>query len=393
MKTVGYVLRHAIRKPLGSILTILSIAICMVPVMFLVSYFRVNEELAASTKGAYRLITMNRQGLGGGSVPISLVAQVDSWKEDGVVAATPFSWFGGKLGEERADFAQFGVYADRIFQVWDELILPDDQKQAFAAQRSSCLIGNKLAAERSLKVGDKVLLKGDIYPIDLDMEVVGIYDGPEEFDRRMVLFHWEYMEEALKASPDVGDGMTGNAGTIFLKCDSAAAMPRLVDKIDGSTANSDTPTRTQDEEAFSNMFMEMIGDLRYYLLIVGLAVVFVLLVVAGVSMGMAIRERTTEIAVLKAIGFPRGRILGMVLLESILVAGVGGALGCFGMRALFEVVDGAKLLGGFLPTFYIPWPVALSGFALSLAIGLFSGLIPAIQASRLSVINGLRKVV
>ncbi len=392
MKTLAYVLRHAFRKPLGSILTILSIAICMIPVMFLVSYFRVNEELAASTKGAYRLITMNRQGLGGGSVPISLVAEVDSWKDDGVIAATPFSWFGGKIGEERADFAQFGVNADKILMVWDELILPKEQGEAFAAQRSSCLVGIKLAEERGLKVGDKVLLEGDIYPIDLDMEIAGIYDGPREFDRRMVLFHWDYMEEALKASPDA-QGTTGNAGTIFLKCVSAAAMPKLVDKIDGFTANSDTPTRTQDEEAFSNMFMEMIGDFRYYLLLVGLAVVFVLLIVAGVAMGMSTRERTTEIAVLKAIGFPRGRILMMVLLESILVAGVGGALGCFGMRALFQVVDGAKLLGGFLPTFYIPWPVALSGFGLSLAIGLFSGLFPAIQASRLSVINGLRKVV
>ncbi len=135
------------------------------------------------------------------------------------------------------------------------------------------------------------------------------------------------------------------------------------------------------------------GDLRGMIRIIGLAVVFSLLCVAGNAMAMSIRERTTEVAVLKAIGFEKGLILFIVLAESMLVAGLGGALGSLGCKALFEVVDLSRMTAGFLPFFYIPWSVTLQGLAVSLFVGFASGFLPAMRAANLSVIDGLRRVI
>ena len=164
-------------------------------------------------------------------------------------------------------------------------------------------------------------------------------------------------------------------------------------QIDDKYRNSDFPTRTQTEEAFGKMFEEMLGDMRGMIRVISLAVVFSLLCVAANSMAMSMRERTSEVAVLKAIGFNRRLILFMVLTEAVLVAGLGGAFGALGSKAFCDVVDLSKYSGGFLPFYYVPWNIALEGVGISLFIGLASGLYPAVRAANLSVIDGLRRVV
>jgi putative ABC transport system permease protein len=180
---------------------------------------------------------------------------------------------------------------------------------------------------------------------------------------------------------------------IFAKCRNASAMAAVCKAIDDKYRNSDYPTRTQTEEAFGKMFEEMMGDLRGLIRIIGLAVIFSLLCVAGNAMAMSMRERTTEVAVLKAIGFQRGLILFLVLTESMLVAGFGGALGSLGCKAFCDVIDLSRFTGGFLPFYYIPWAVALQGLGVSLFIGFASGFFPAIRAANLSVVDGLRRVI
>jgi putative ABC transport system permease protein len=207
----------------------------------------------------------------------------------------------------------------------------------------------------------------------------------------MCFFNWNYLDEGLKSK--FQGRMAGNAGTVMVLCKDAATMPRVSKAIDDMTKNSDSPTKTQTEEAFISMFAEMLGDMRYLIMAVGAAVVASLLCVAAVAMAMSMRERTTEIAVLKAIGYSKGLVLGLVLSEAILVAGLGGVLGAIGSKLLFDAVDIAPFTGGFLPVFYVPWVAALSGLAVSGLIGLLSGLIPAFFAANSSVINGLRKVV
>ena len=171
-------------------------------------------------------------------------------------------------------------------------------------------------------------------------------------------------------------------------------MASLARKIDSNYENSDSPTRTQSEEAFGQMFAEMAGDFQWIIVFIGLAVGISLLCVSANAMAMALRERTTEVAVLKAIGYTKPLIVALILGESLLIAGIGGLIGAIGIKlVLGDVVDLSKYTAGMVPFFYIPWPTALGGLVVALGIGAFSGLFPAIQASRLSVVNGLRKVV
>ncbi len=400
MKHFRYIFRNARRNPIRSILTIASTAICLFLMMILLAFFAINNEVAEESRIYNRIITMNANGFAG-MIPIAFVDQIS--KKDGVVAATPFSWFGGKYHDEVMPFSQFAVDAETVFTVMDELTVPPDQLKAFKANKDGCVIGSKLARDRQLKVGDPLPLKGDLFPVDMNLTVRGIYSGPARTDQRMCLFRFDYLDEALKkVTMSAGSGgslappsarMAGNAGTIFIKCKNADIMPSLGKKIDDDYRNSDFPTRTQTEEAFSKMFADMLGDLKSAIYGIGLAVVVALLFVAGNAMAMAMRERTTEVAVLKAIGFPKGLVLFLVLTEAVVVAGLGGAIGSLGSKAFFDFVDIAPYTGGFLPFFYVSWNIAFLGLCVSLFVGLVSGLFPALLAANSSVINGLRKVV
>jgi len=400
LKHFRYILRNARRNPVRSILTIASTAICLFLMMILLAFFAINNEVAEESRIYNRIITMNANGFAG-MVPIAFAGQIS--KMDGVVAATPFSWYGGKYHDEVMPFSQFAVDAETVFTVMDELTVPPDQLKAFKENKDGCVIGSKLARDRQLKVGDPLPLKGDLFPVDMNLTVRGIYSGPSRTDQRMCLFHFDYLDEALKkvtmSSASGGSlapasaKLSGNAGTIFIKCKTADIMPSLGKKIDDEYRNSDFPTRTQTEEAFSKMFADMLGDLKSAIYGIGVAVVVALLFVAGNAMAMAMRERTTEVAVLKAIGFPKGLVLFLVLTEAVLVAGLGGVIGSLGSKAFFDFIDIAPYTGGFLPFFYVSWNIAILGLCVSLFVGLASGLFPALLAANSSVINGLRKVV
>jgi putative ABC transport system permease protein len=380
-----------------SALTVASTSICLFLMMILVSFFAMSDEVNASTRIHNRVATLNANGFAG-MIPIARVKEIASI--DGVLVATPFSWYGGKYQDEILPFAQFCVDPETVFDVLEEYTIPPDQLEAFRQHKDACVIGRKLAEEKKLRIGDPLPLKGDTYPVDLNLIVRGIYDGPDDRDLRMCFIRFDTFDEALKRVVVGAGGMrppsarvSGNAGMIFAKCKNAAVMPAVCKAVDDLYRNSDFPTRTQTEEAFGKMFEEMMGDLRGMIRMIGLAVVFSLLCVAGNAMAMSMRERTTEVAVLKAIGFEKGLILFLVLTESILVAGLGGALGSLGCKALCEVVDISRFMAGFMPFFYIPWSVALEGLGVSLLIGFAAGFLPAWRAANLSVVDGLRRVI
>jgi putative ABC transport system permease protein len=397
MKYLTYILRNVRRNPVRSALTVASTAICLFLMMILISFFAISDEVNASTRVFNRIATLNANGFAG-IIPIARVKEIAQL--DGVEAVTPFSWYGGKYKEEVMPFAMFSVDPATVFEVMQELTLPADQLKAFRENKDACVIGRKLAQEKHLQIGDPMPLKGDAYPVDLNLVIRGIYDGPSDRDLRMCFIRFDTFDEAFKRVVATSSSrralnvqVSGNAGMIFAKCKNAAAMPAVCKAVDDMYRNSDYPTRTQTEEAFGKMFEEMLGDLRGMIRIIGLAVVFSLLCVAGNSMAMSMRERTTEVAILKAIGFERGLILFLVLTESILVAGLGGALGSLGCKALCDAVDISRYMAGFMPFYYIPWSVALQGLAVSLFIGFASGFWPALKAANLSVIDGLRRVV
>jgi putative ABC transport system permease protein len=395
MKYLTYIIRNARRNPVRSLLTIASTAICLFLTMILVSFFAMSDEVNSSVRISNRIASLNSNGFAG-MIPISRLPEIAEF--DGVVAASPFSWIGAKYQDEIMPFAQFAVDPNTVFDIMDELTIPRDQLEAFKTNKEGCVIGRKLAQDKKLEVGNKLPLKGDAYPIDLDLTICGIYDGPFNRDLRMCLVRFDSFDEKLKrsirqASSSGGTPGSGNAGMVFIKCKTADDMAPLCKKIDDKYRNTEYPMRTQTEEAFGKMFEEMLGDFKGIIFIIGFAVLSSLLVVAGNSMALSMRERTSEVAVLKAIGFNRRRILFIVLAEAVLVAGIGGVLGTLGCKAMCDLFDLSKFTAGFLPFFYVPWNIALAGLAVSLLIGIVSGVYPAVRAANLSVVDGLRRVV
>lgn len=386
MKYLPLILRNITRNKIRSIFTSSSIAVSLFLVVMLYSFLSIQDEVAEATRVYNRLIVMNVQGLTG-NVPIAYVDRIR--KIDGVKAATPFSWFGGKYRDEKIVFGQFGVDAQAVAEVYPDFQIPPDQREAWQADKTGCVVGTLIARNKGWKIGDKIRLAGDIYPVNLELTVRGIYDGPSSTDREMLWFHFEYLDESLKVAQQP---TAGNAGIVVLEAASADIMPELTKTIDTTFASSDAPVRAMTEKQFMQSFMEMMGNVRGFIRYTSIAVVIALLCVAANTMAMSLRERTREIALFKAIGFPQGTILGLFLSEAVFIGFLGGVLGALGGKLLFEVVDLSKLMTG-LGSIYIPWSTALAGVALATGIGLVSGVIPAWRAANVSVIEGLRKIV
>ncbi len=251
------------------------------------------------------------------------------------------------------------------------------------------MVGSTLAKNMGWKIGDKIPLQGSIYPVSLELDVRGIYDGPSTANKEWLLFNFEYLDEALKAKREP---TAGNAGIVMTRADSAEHMTPAMQEMEASFASSDAPVKPMNEKEFAQSFAEMAGNVKGFIRYTSIAVVTALLCVAANTMAMSLRERTREIALLKAIGFARRTVLGMFLSESIIIGLLGGIGGALGAKLVFATVDLSKLAPG-LGLFFVPWKTALWGLGLSACVGLFSGIIPAWRAANLSVLEGLRKIV
>lgn len=384
MKILQYILRNVRRNKLRSLLTILTIWMCLMLMTFLYGYLASMEAWGKEADKYNRVVVMNSQGFDG-MVPYKMLDEVRAM--DGVVAAVPFSWFGGKYGDGREFFAQFGTDPNKVFEVWSELPIPADQLDEFKKDRQGCVVDRKLAERLGWKIGDHIPLQGTIYPFNLDLKLVGIYEPAEP--TLSLYYNLDYLEEGLKQT--AGGRMSGNCGTIFFKAKSADIIPALCKQIDDHYASSPTPTHTQTEKAFSQMFVKMAGNIQNFILFIAVFVTISLTLVAANGMAMSMRERTTEIAVLKAIGFQNRNLLAMMLGESVVIAGIGGLLGVGAGRGIYAL--GHAVVPMFIQTGHMPWSVMAWGLAVSGGIGLASGIVPAVLAARLSVIDGLRKVV
>ena len=384
MQLFKYICRNMMRNKIRSLLTILSVGFSLALMTVLYGFMASQETWKKDAAQENRIVVMNIQGFSG-RLPIASVDEVRSI--DGVVAAVPYAWFGGTFQEETMPFAQFATDPEHVFQVWPNFKISPEELKAWQDNRQGCVLDRRIAEKRGWKIGERIPLKGTYYPFDLDLELCGMFDSPKNTDS--LWFHWKYLDEGLRQEyPEAG----GNSGTIFAKIRDKSEIPTAIKAIDERFASSETPTRSQTEAAFAQMFIDMMGNIQVLIRNIGFAVVFSLSLVAANSMAMSMRERVTEIAVLKAIGFPRLRIMLMILGESCLVAFLGGVmgvgLGCLMLQMMHTAVPQQfpfsifEMLG--------PW--IAYGFIVAALIGLISGIVPAIRASRLSVIDGLRRV-
>lgn len=385
MQVLLYIWRNLRRNKLRSALTTLSIGFSLALMTVLHGYMAMQGEWGKEAEKHGRIVVMNSQGFSG-KVPIAYVDRICGIP--GIAAATPYAWYGGNYKEEQMPFAQFGTDPRSAFNVWDEFRIDPEQLEAWRRTRTGCVVDRRLATKRKWQIGERIPLQGTFYPFNLELVLCGVFDSPKNTDS--LWFHWEYLDEGLKQMNAPG---AGNAGTIFAKTTRADDMSAISKAIDERFVSSENPTRTQTEAAFAQMFADMLGNIQTYIRNIGLAVAFSLTLVAANAMAMSMRERTTEIAVLKAIGYSRRRVLVTVLGEACSITMLGGllgiAIGCLCLQMLHQINSQFfpfaiyEMLGSWLL-----WLLAVAA-----GIGVASGMVPAVRAAQLSVIDGLRRIV
>lgn len=370
------------RKP-RTILTMLSIAVAFLLYGLLqgvVAAFSAGVDIA----GADRLITTGKYSLTQ-MQPIGYAQQIRA--VPGVKQVAHQSWFGGIYQEERNFFAQFPTDAAPYFEIYPEVLLPADQKEAFLRTRTGAIVIKTLADRFGWKIGDKIPIQSTIWPqksgtMVWEFDLVGIFDakdGPTRAQHEYLLFHHEYFEEARAFG-------SGTVGWFITTVDDPSRTVEVARAIDARFANSPSPTKTDSEKAFNQGFVKQFGNLKLILAGIMSAVIFTLLMLTGNTMMQSVRERIPELAVLKTLGYRDGLVMGLVLAEALFLCGLGAAAG-LGLSSWL-----APAVGGRIPGFagmQLTAGAALVGLLIAAALALVVGLPPALRALRLQIVNAL----
>lgn len=367
--------RHKVR----TILTIASVALAL----FLFASLRsVTTTLAATAQfgGARRLVTLNATGL---VFPLPLAHANRIKTLPGVTGVSWANWFGGRYGDGNTFFANFAVDPESYLAIYPEIVLPADQRQAFLQDRTGALIGKRLIGRYGWNLGQNVTLQGTIFPGDWTFTIRGVYTPTDPaIGDDVLIFHHEYFDERI--------GRAGIAGWYIVEIDDAAKAPVIAKSIDDLFRNSSSPTKTGTEREFQASFATMWGNVSFLMSTIGLAVVFAILLVTANAMMMSARERTGEIAVLKTVGFSDKLLFALVMVEAGAMALTGAAIGLGFAKLLYPSINfnGA----GFLPGFKVATSTLVVGALIAVGLMLASGLVPALRAARLPIVQALRKV-
>ena len=269
--------------------------------------------------------------------------------------------------------------------VHEDYSIPKDQLAAWQSQRDSFIAGKQLVDRYHWKIGDRIQIQGSYVPITMDLVLVGVYRAADE---SVIYYHYKYLENTW-----VGRG--GEAGNFVLRVKKAEDVPGVVDMINRMFENSAAPVKAMPEKQFRLQFVEMLGNVKLLVRSISLTVLFTIILIVANTMAMSARERVTEIAVLKALGFKRHHVLGMVLGEALVLALSGGLLGVLvSFPFTHMIVEGMKQspAATFAYNFKVSWPTVMTAFVTAVGIGTLSGFIPAVRSSRISVVNALRQV-
>jgi putative ABC transport system permease protein len=382
MKYLWLVIKSARRSKRRTILTVLSVAIAV----FLFASLRAvldGFSAAVEASSSTRIVTQRSTSLFF-SMPISHAEAIRN--TPGVQDVTWASWFGGVYKDSRNFFAQYAIEPESYLRIYPEIVLTSDERKAFLDDRTGCIVGDGLARTYGFKVGDKITLQVGIPTYgtsDFDYTVRGIYrSGGAAVDNQSMMFHWKYADERSTQK--------GLAGWYIAQIANPDQAAQVAGAIDRKFASSPFETKTDTERAFQNTFVSMVGNINLLIGSIALAVVITTLFVAGNTMAMSVRERTTEIAVMRTLGFQSATIFLLVAGEGLLMALTGGLVGAALARLI--VNPGFFPAGGFIPEITVSNTNVAIGVGLSAAIGIVAGLIPATIASRLKIVDALRRV-
>jgi putative ABC transport system permease protein len=376
--------RNLGRKKVRTLFTFLSITVAFFLFGLLMAVkngFDAGIEIA----GQNRLLTIHKVSLIQ-LLPVRYLEQIRS--TNGVAAATHASWFGGVYQDPKNFFAQMAVEPEEYMAIYPELVMPDEQRRAFVSTRTGALVGRKLAERFGWELGDKIPIQPTFWrpqdggPETYTFDIVAIYEGATpDVDETQLFFHYKYLMERM--------GDIGQVGWYIVEVADPQAADQVANAIDAAFANSPAETKTTTEKAFMQGFAKQVGDTGTLLMAIVGIVFFVILLIAGNTMAQSVRERTSELGVIKTLGFTDAGVLAMVLGESLLLALVAGGLG---LAAIYLLAPGIRpMVEMFMPVFYVPARTLAYGLALAIALGLASGGLPAWIAMRLQIVDALRR--
>jgi len=383
VKYVHLVWSNLMRKKLRTLLTLLSILVAFLLFGYL-GAIRQGFSQGIDVAGLDRLIVRHKVSI------IQLLPEAYESRIEqvgGVEDAVYQTWFGGIYQKPSNFFAQMPVKPDEYLDMYPEFRLPPEQREAWLNTRSGAIAGRGIAERFGWKIGDRIPINATVWTrkggeLTWEFDLVGIYDGAEKgTDTTQFLFRYDFFDE----SRQFGQGMVGWYTVRVTDPDRAAEIAAA---IDAEFANSPYETKAEPEGAFLQGFANQIGDVGFIMMSIIAAVFFTILLVAGNTMAYAVRERTSELAVLKAVGFTDGGVLGLVLGESFLLTILGGGLG---LGLAWSLVSMGDPTSGSLPVFFIPMQDLVVGVGLILVMALLAGILPALQARRLRISDALRR--
>jgi putative ABC transport system permease protein len=377
-KYIPFTFRNLLRNRRRTILTVLSVTISLFLLSFLFTVYATFYHRDRPPEQARRLITRHKVSLTH-AVPEyygNRIAEID-----GVEGVMIQNWFGGTYIDNKPEhmFARFAVEAEKLFDIYTEWKVAPEQLEAFLRDRQGLAVGKTIADQNNLKLGQRITIKGDIYPVDLELTVRAIFEGRDDAG---TFFHRKYLEEGLP------EGRKGTAGIFVTQARSTEDVSRIARTVDEMYRNAPQPTKTESAAAFELSFVNQLGNIKLFLISIAGAVVFTIVLVSANTVAMSVRERIREIGVLKTLGFTSSIVLGMIIVEAVAMALLGGLLG---VGLCYLVTQGLRdMMVSFFTGFAMPlWgvPICLAAAAL---IGFCSSVIPASIAARTRITEALR---
>jgi putative ABC transport system permease protein len=382
MTLSGFIVRNTFRNKRRSVLTLISISFSLLLLTLMISIWRSFYVDQVAPEAARRLIIRDR---------VSLAFFLPAYYRDkirsipGVVAVAPITWFGGRYIDDRPAhfFAQFATDPDEYLKVASDKIVPPDQLKAWQQDRAGALVDVTLASKYGWKIGDRITLQGTIFEVNPELTIRAIYhrDPPQN----ALYFHTKYLEEAVP-------WFKGQAGWYSTQIGSSGDVARVSGQIDDMFRNSPLQTKTESEKAFQLGFVASLGNVKAFILGICGAVVFTIMLVSANTMAMSVRSRTREVAVLKTIGFTRQRVLSIFVSESVALAVAGGVLGILVAIPVIWWLTRSFIALGVPLAMKVNWQTAGLSLLVALTLGLLSGYLPAFNASRMNIVDGLRHI-
>jgi putative ABC transport system permease protein len=370
------------RKKIRTIFTLLSVFVAFL-LFGLLMTIRGAFSFGVDIAGVDRLVLIHKVSL---IMPLPVSYKDRLAATEGVAAVSHQTWFGGVYQDPSNFFAQMVVEPEPFMKIYPEFKIPPDQVKAWLADRQGAIVGVDLAKRFGWKIGDRVPITGTIWQPKQgqtwEFNIVGLYDGDAGVDKTQFFFRYDYLDENRRA----GQGLVG---WYVVKIADASRAHEMGAKFDAMFANSSAETKTTTEKGFVEGFAKQVGDIGSIMIAILVAVLFTMLLVAANTMAQSVRERTSEVGVLKTLGFSNVAILAMVLGESVLISALGGSLG---LAAAWAIVQQGDPTNGMLPIFILPNRDVVFGAALIIVLGLVAGALPAVTAMNLKITDALRKV-